>query len=474
MDRDRISFIWFMFGLLPILLLFFFINFTNPDFFVNPVLEKDAKGYWLLANNMVNFHVFSRSESSPFIPDILRVPVYPLFLSVFRYISLKVGWVYLWQGCFYVFSCVIMYKIVFLLTSDKRKALCSFLLMSFNISAIIYCFQVMTEILFIFFFILSIYFLLRSVLKGDTTSFYLTSIFLGLATLTRPVTIYLIGIYVAIVIINSYLKKDNAKKIVKKSTIVCLTFVIILCPWVIRNALTFGTVRLTTIDTINAIYYLGASAYQLKHNVEREEARSLVSKEFKIPTCTVLQNLHSYRFQYPIQNYKALYEDLDKIKMKVVLKYPKELSYSSIFGIIKSHLSHNVGLLSSMFPVEWRPPGFQNIVNAKYGGFLSKLFKNGFLAYIFLYQYIFMGLLYSLSLLGLCIFLKDKNLQLKIKIILFALLLYSLLNIFGLGINVGQRGRMVTEIFYYIFAGYGICWLLSFKHFIKWKVKNEC
>jgi 4-amino-4-deoxy-L-arabinose transferase-like glycosyltransferase len=463
-----------MFGLSAILSPFFFINFANPDFFVNPVLEKDAKGYWLLANNMIDFHVFSRSESPPFIPDIMRVPVYPLFLSVFRYFSLKVGWVYLWQVCFYGFSCVIMYKTVFLLTSDKRKALCSFLLMSFNISAFFYCFQVMTEIMFICFIILSIYFLIKSVLKGDTTSFFLTSIFLGLATLTKPVTLYLIGIYVAIVILNSYLKKENARKIVKKSTIVFLTFVIILCPWVIRNALTFGMVRLTTIDTINAIYYTGASAYQLKHNVEIEEARSFVSDEFKIPTCTVLQNLQSYRFQYPFQNYKALYEDLDKIKMKVVLNYPKELSYSSIFAIIKSHLSHNVGLLSSMFPVEWRQPGFQNIVNAKYSQFFSNLFQNGSLAYVFLYQLVYAGLLYSASLLGLFIFLKDRNISWRIKIILLVLYGYSLLNIIGTGMTTSQRFRMYTELFYYIFAGYGICWLLSFKHFIKWKVKNEC
>jgi hypothetical protein len=55
------------------------------------VLESvDAKGYDLLARNLLASHGFSRQTEAPFRPDGLRTPLYPLFLAAISALS---GWV---------------------------------------------------------------------------------------------------------------------------------------------------------------------------------------------------------------------------------------------------------------------------------------------------------------------------------------------------------------------------------------------
>ena len=134
---------------------------------------------------------------------------------------------------------------------------------------------------------------------------------------------------------------------------------------------------------------------------------------------------------------------------------------SSLLGVIGSHLSVNLhDYARRIFDEPIKNAG--SISKASISNKLKTLFSNRLdIVIMFFYQYLYLALLLFFAIIGLLKFLIDKSISLSVKILIILIFGYTFLNIIGVGFYANQRTRMVTDLFYYIFASYGLSQLIS-------------
>ena len=453
---------------LPFFCLLLIITVFEPGFFTYSGLERsnvDAIHYWRIAENLIHHGQFSRSISAPFIPDFIRVPLYPFIIAFIRLIHDSFFLVYLLQGLLYGGACVLMYKINMHIFGNLTTGISSLALMSLNISAVIFCFFVMTEIVFIFLFLAFLYRLLIAESSGTVKDYCIAGFLLGLSTLQKPLTFHLGFILLLLIPVLSLVKKTSIKQGTLCSVAMFCVFLLTISPWLVRNYMHFGIAKLSSLDVHHMIYFIGSPANDLYHGrrslTDQADGWAEISNQFSIPNYPVIQNLHNYHEQYPLSSYKKLYAQLDDVKFDIVFQHPKELFMSSLLGVIGSHLSVNLhDYARRIFDEPIKNAG--SISKASISNKLKTLFSNRLdIVIMFFYQYLYLALLLFFAIIGLLKFLIDKSISLSVKILIILIFGYTFLNIIGVGFYANQRTRMVTDLFYYIFASYGLSQLIS-------------
>lgn len=209
------------------------------------ILVSDAHGYHKIAVNLLENNAFSGSESSPYVPDVFRTPIYPFFLaSLYAIFGYKPYIAILFQLIIGSIICLLIYKIGRTLF-NKKIALLAGLFVAFEYSSILYSNMLWTETLFTFLFTIHIYFLVKFLMANSNRGLIYSAIFLGLSTLCRPVSIYffifLIGIF------YFHFKKDLRRGILKYS-ILTLSFLLTIAPWMIRNYIVSGEFLVSSVQ----------------------------------------------------------------------------------------------------------------------------------------------------------------------------------------------------------------------------------
>lgn len=239
----------------------FLISLNNSGWDFDSV-TGGADGYSTIANNFVNGMGYSMSASAPFLPDSLRMPLYPLFLSLFFYFK-----IYFAAAISQIFIGsvipVIGYKIAHKMVS-KKIAFISAVALALEPFTAQMSYVFMTETLFTFFFLLSIIFLFKYFEKNSFKNISIFGLFFGLATFTRP-TIQYLPILIILIILWAFRKTLN-KKTMLQSLVFLIIFLAMLTPWFYRNYAVFGSIGLTTQTGFNLISYLAPSSIALDNN----------------------------------------------------------------------------------------------------------------------------------------------------------------------------------------------------------------
>lgn len=132
---------------------------------------------------------------------------------------------------------------------------------------IFYATSVLTEVLFSFFVIWSLYFLLEYWQAPSLKNTVTLGIFFGLASLTRPTNLlllfWLFGFYIIIILIKK--DKDLINFYLKKSIIVLSVYVLTLLPWTVYATLKTGVFTPVT-STLEEIYSNDNSTYAYEWN----------------------------------------------------------------------------------------------------------------------------------------------------------------------------------------------------------------
>src|SRR5262249_18994212 len=132
------------------------------------------------------------------------------------------------------------------------------------------------------------------------------------------------------------------------SVAMLLAFAIPVAPWVCRNAVVFGLPRLTTADAIMTVYFAGGGAYEIEHNITLDQAQDRIATEYDLPPPHVTN--HHWVSSIPV---KEMDRRLRSVQSGVLLKYPVALVESSVLGILKAHISHNVAVLGYLWGIPW-------------------------------------------------------------------------------------------------------------------------
>lgn len=238
---------------------FYSINFSN--------ITHDSWEYIELAKSLSYKFTYQIDN----LPQMNRAPGYPIFLSLFFFISQKIN--------FIIFGQVFLGTITICLVIDIWEKIHQCLINRFNIIFFASCIYlnyyesvIMTETLYSFLIISGLWFLVCFNNKSfdlsslKKTNYIFCAILLGWAVLTRqpvifPIFIFFIFFFISIL----FLDKKFLFKQLKNFLIFGLIFVLIISSWMIRNYIVFKDEILknsnatiigykTSIETYNHFY----------------------------------------------------------------------------------------------------------------------------------------------------------------------------------------------------------------------------
>jgi len=232
-------------------LILFFINYSVNEYNLISTIKADD-GYYELSQNIINGHGFSFDNSEPYRPNSLRPPLWPYLIAFFAYLG-SYWLVFSVEIIMGSFIPVFGYKISKYLIGNKMAKILAFL-MIFEPYSILLSFLLYSETPFTFFFLISIYFLVRYFEKNSLFYIVWSGVFLGLAVLIKPTVQYfpfIIPLYFAL----AYFGKDFKRRILH-SLVYSLVIIAIISPWLYRNYNYFGKIDMTVQPVFNLYVYL--------------------------------------------------------------------------------------------------------------------------------------------------------------------------------------------------------------------------
>lgn len=238
------------------------------------ILQGDAKYYDAIANNLLDHRSFS--HTSPSFPDAIRTPLYPMFISFFYSIFGRLPWlVILAQLLVEVVSCLFVFKTAEL-AFNRKTAIISSTFYAIDPFLIGYSLTLLSEDIFLVCIVISCFFLVRYLKEGQRINhLVLSSFFLGITILVRPVALYLIVILPVFLL----LQPGQSKNRVWSPLIYLLTALIVISPWLIRNKTTFGSFFLSTSGNYNMLVLFVAPMQTEKGAANSETAKNKLLQE---------------------------------------------------------------------------------------------------------------------------------------------------------------------------------------------------
>jgi 4-amino-4-deoxy-L-arabinose transferase-like glycosyltransferase len=230
------------------LLLFGFSHSWSPEVRDNIILNSDPLGYHRLALSILETHHFSYSNTGE--PDTIRTPIFPLFLAGIYKIFGNIPWIaILFQIICNTMSCWLIFLIFSRIFSSKIGIIGS-LFYALDPLNILFANMLYSDLFFVLFLLISLYFFSVSYTSTSPKITWLgygaSCMALAIASLVRPISQYLIIIYIFFILYNY---RGNFTEALKYSLIGLLVFFATLSPWLIRNYLIFNNFALTSVGS---------------------------------------------------------------------------------------------------------------------------------------------------------------------------------------------------------------------------------
>jgi 4-amino-4-deoxy-L-arabinose transferase-like glycosyltransferase len=204
-----------------------FIAFSDAEsFFYNGAL------------NLLNHGVFSAATEPPYYPNGFHTPLYQMFLAALLYAKLPLFAIALVQAGLSAAIVVFAYKIGAAL-ADRQIAIWAAILVALEPMFVYWGGLLMSDVLFGFLMMLSFWMLLR-----DRYEF--AALFLGLATLARPIALLFIPVFVLFVAFQTYRRDKKSGAALLSAALVIVIAAAVISPWYVRNKITFNTWELSS------------------------------------------------------------------------------------------------------------------------------------------------------------------------------------------------------------------------------------
>ena len=237
-------------GLCLILRLLFLIAVQPWAYSIEGQLDfcRDSPLYHHLACNMLDHQRFAASAVAE--PDPLRTPIYPAFVAgIYGIFGRIPSAVFIVQILLDTLSCFLLFWTLRRLINRKVALIAAFFY-AIDPYLILFSSALLTETLFVFFLVVTLsilgWILSREGNKRATLGYGLLGFIIGLATLIRPISLYLPVLLVGFLLI-AYRKKLGVA--LKYSAALAVVFLLVISPWLIRNYTLFGSASLTYIDS---------------------------------------------------------------------------------------------------------------------------------------------------------------------------------------------------------------------------------
>lgn len=204
----------------------------------------DSWGYIQIAENLYHFGAFSQSPNPHNLyPDSMRTPLYPALLWVMYVFKLNIQWLLLLQIALNVHIIYLVFLISKNLGLNLKASLFASALFSLSLPSIFFTNTVMTESIFQWMLVVSVYYLLQN----NSKQRFLAFLNFGLAFMLRP-AILALPLFIAF---GAYFK-NSGKKLIVSSLLIFLLFPAF---WIARNKATFDKFMISPVLEINLFFH---------------------------------------------------------------------------------------------------------------------------------------------------------------------------------------------------------------------------
>jgi len=430
------------------------IAVRRPDYLVDAQLNPnpDALHYVLLGRNLLTRGEFSRSDTAPYIPDALRTPAYPAFAGGLDLLG-NAGAIYVVQILLHAASCALLFGIV-RSGFGASPAFWASLLLAVDPLLITHNFVAMSENVFLFLMLaaLGVVFPLfgQADLKMTAARLLAGGLLLGVATLTRPLSLYAGLLIAGALVVRGSAQRGFWRKGFAPGLAFGIFSLLLPAAWAARNYACFSVPRLTTVDANNLVYFVGAGAYQVHHGVSLEKAQDMIAEEYGLEPYIVVQNAHAAP--------RAVAEmdaELQAAKWKVLSKYPAELLIACFTSPIKATFSHGTSVLAFLIGDTWTAPGTGPLLALRTEAWEALASNSPILIIAFVIQLLLSVLALAAAFTGIVRGLRRPALRgLTILVALLAAYFYFTIALFGY--DAFYRCRIPFVPFLYALAGLGL------------------
>lgn len=385
------------------------------------VIVGDAAGYNVLALGILDTRTFSDFGA-------FRTPIYPLFIAFIYFLFGIKPWIVLLLQLFLDTGiAIIVYFIAKEIFESKPIAFISAFLYSISFPSAYYSTRLLTEVPFTFVFTLAILIFIKGLKKKRLLDFALTGIFIGLATLTRPIAYY----FPLVLLIVLTFSDSRAVQKLRNMVIMIIAFLIVVSVWQIRNLHVYGYYALTQQQGGNLLAINAAVTKADVEGISRVEARD---------------KLIGHSLQGVTNLFKKS-EICRKIAISYILQHPLVYIKCSFKGTVRMFLGMGRAGMSELLGITTEPP----VITESLSYSASRIIENFYYELPIILLSIKQTIEYLFVFLGIIImYFKDK------KIFLLLLIMATLYFVVLTGPLGNSRYRVPIIPFYLIIGAKGI------------------
>jgi len=288
LKKHKIAVIIFLVALLARSALFF-INFHYTNYDLIPTIKGDD-GYYELSRGLLEGRGFSWDTEPPFSPNSLRPPIYPFFIAAFLYFF-KSYWVVLFVQILIGSAIPLLgMRIVDKIIASSKISIIVGVFLALEPFSVLFSSIFYTETVFMFLFFIFLLFFFDYFKNSTYRNVIWASLFLGLATLTKPTVQYL---PVAIPFFMLWhFRKNITKEVIMQIAVFIGIFMLTITPWLYRNYKEFGVVGMSAQPAFNLYVYLVPSVLSIENKTSFvQELKAFVRKDgFNENTITLLNS----------------------------------------------------------------------------------------------------------------------------------------------------------------------------------------
>lgn len=280
-----------------------------------PVFERDSSEYANLAESL--------RESRGFVQDgqieTLRSPGYPFFVAVFG--SIGGHFFVTFIQIILVFISGLLIREIGLRFASRRVGELAAILFIFHPAILVSSLVILTDILFLFFFIGGFYLTACLDKEKFVAKTILASLVFACAVYVRPMGIFALPVFIAPLLASKISIGDKFKA----GVILVVTLLLLVSPWVMRNHVRTGVANFSSFKGINLALYAVPLYLSSEGRATAEEVIAAIEKESGIP-------------QSQWRDIRAS-EKISSIAGRIILEYP--------FSYMKYHIISSASFLFS-------------------------------------------------------------------------------------------------------------------------------
>lgn len=270
------------------------------------VLRRDADTYLQPALSVLAGEGFSQKNKPPFIPDVRRTPVYPLFIAAIYGVAgqnpLAVAAV---QVLISAAVAGLTYLLGRQLVADEEANLSGWLV-ALSLTSIVYAVVILTETLFTLLFLAMNLAFLHYRMNRQSGWLVIAGGLAGLSILCRPVAFFYPFLLVPLLF---FFVDGNWRRRAQVAILLLLTTFVVIAPWIIRNYRIIGIPTISTISSFNLLFYNAISLESELQGVGESQLRGEMFK--KVDTTLNTPNiLHGLDDASAVRLYNAWARDI--------------------------------------------------------------------------------------------------------------------------------------------------------------------